>query len=433
MKFTWFNLMPWPYLADDFREKNRSIWVDIPNKLFDPERGHFVYNRYMDQLEYAETLGYDALGVNEHHQNGYGLMPSPNIIAAGLARRTSKAALCVMGNSIALCNPPIRVAEEFAMLDVISGGRLIAGFPVGTSMDDNFCYGAVPATLREKYYEAHDLIVKAWKEMEIFSFNGKYTQLRYVNLWPRPVQQPHPPIWIPGGGSVETYDFCANHDYQYSFLSYFGYIAGKKVADGYWEVMAKQGKELNPYSMGFAQVVIVANSDEEAERLYAPHVDYFFNRCLHVYNGFADAPGYRTVKTIKAGMLGQVGKQADLRREGLTWKDFLDQGFIIAGSPKTVRERLREAMKSLNCGHLMMLMQIGSMPPDLVKASTELFAKEVMPYMRDLWSDWEDRWSPKRLPQNEIQTPAPVHFDNRGANGATRAGVAIQAEARSAK
>jgi alkanesulfonate monooxygenase SsuD/methylene tetrahydromethanopterin reductase-like flavin-dependent oxidoreductase (luciferase family) len=177
----------------------------------------------------------------------------------------------------------------------------------------------------------------------------------------------------------------------------------------------------------------VANSDEEAERLYAPHVDYFFNRCLHVYNGFADAPGYRTVKTIKAGILGQVGKQADLRREGLTWKDFLDQGFIIAGSPKTVRERLREAMKSLNCGHLMMLMQIGSMPPDLVKASTELFAKEVMPYMRDLWSDWEDRWSPQRLPQNEIQTPAPVDFEKRGANGQTRTGVGIQAEVRSAK
>jgi hypothetical protein len=90
-------------------------------------------------------------------------------------------------------------------------------------------------------------------------------------------------------------------------------------------------------------------------------------------------------------------------------------------------------MKSLNCGHLMMLMQIGSMPPELVKASTELFAKEVMPYMRDLWSDWEDRWSPQRLPQNEIQTPAPVHFEKRGANGQTRTGVGIQAEARSAK
>ena len=76
-------------------------------------------------------------------------------------------------------------------------------------MDTNFCYGEIPATLREKYYEAHDLIIKAWKEPEMFAFNGKYTKLRYVNLWPKPIQKPHPPIWIPGGGSVETWDFCA--------------------------------------------------------------------------------------------------------------------------------------------------------------------------------------------------------------------------------
>ncbi|MGH7899623.1 MAG: LLM class flavin-dependent oxidoreductase, partial [Candidatus Binatia bacterium] len=111
MKFTWFNLMPWPYLPDDFREKHRSVWVDIPNTLYDPVKGHFLYNTYMDQLEYAEALGYDAIGVNEHHQNGYGLMPSPNLIASALARRTSRAAICVLGNSIALYNPPIRVAE----------------------------------------------------------------------------------------------------------------------------------------------------------------------------------------------------------------------------------------------------------------------------------------------------------------------------------
>ena len=174
--------------------------------------------------------------------------------------------------------------------------------------------------------------------------------------------------------------------------------------------MAKKNKELNPYSLGFAQVVAVSETDEQAEKDYAPHMDYFYNRCLHVYNGFADAPGYRTVKTIKAGMLGQVGEQAAMRREGLKWKDFIDQGYVIAGSPKTVRERLREAMKSLNCGHLMMLMQIGSMPPELVRKSTSLFATEVMPYMRDLWSDFEDKWSPKRMPQADIAMPAAVHF-----------------------
>ena len=169
MKFTWFNLMPWPSLPDNFREEHRSVWVDIPNKLYDPNKGHFVYHEYMDQLEYADSLGYDGIGVNEHHQNGYGLMPSPNIIAAGLARRTSQAALAVIGNSLALYNPPLRVAEEFAMLDLISGGRLLAGFPVGTSMDTNYCYGQIPGLTRDKYAEAHDLVMRAWHEEEPFA------------------------------------------------------------------------------------------------------------------------------------------------------------------------------------------------------------------------------------------------------------------------
>src|SRR6202789_391954 len=133
MKFTWFNLMPWPYLPHDFREKNRSVWADIDSALCDPVKSHEVYNTYLDLMEYAATLGFDGVGVNEHHQNGYGLMPSPNLMAAALTRRTSRAALVVLGNLIALYNPPVRVAEEFAMLDVMSGGRLVAGFPVGTS------------------------------------------------------------------------------------------------------------------------------------------------------------------------------------------------------------------------------------------------------------------------------------------------------------
>ena len=226
MKFTWFNLMPWPYLPDDFREKHRSVWVDIPSTLYDPRKGHEVYHTYLDQLEYAESLGFDGIGCNEHHQNGYGLMPSPNLIAAALARRTSRAALCVIGNSIVGYNPPIRVAEEFAMLDVISGGRLIAGFPVGTPMDTNFCYGQIPALTRDKYREAHEMIMKAWASDEPFAFDGKYNQLRWVNCWPKPIQKPHPPIYIPGGGSIETWDFCLDYDYNYSYLSFFGYLRG---------------------------------------------------------------------------------------------------------------------------------------------------------------------------------------------------------------
>ena len=158
MKILWFHLMPYTELPDDFREKHPSVWVDIHSSLFDPRRAHHMYNDFMDELEFAAECGFDAICVNEHHSNGYGLMPSPNLVASSLARRTSDAALCVLGNSLALYNPPTRVAEEFAMIDVISGGRLIAGFPVGSPMDTCFAYGQNPSLLRERYHEAHDLV-----------------------------------------------------------------------------------------------------------------------------------------------------------------------------------------------------------------------------------------------------------------------------------
>ena len=386
--------MPWPDLPDDFRENNRSVWVDIDSKLFDPERANAVYHQYMDQLELADSLGYDAIGVNEHHQNGYGIMPSPNLIAAGLARRTSKAAIAVIGNSIALYNPPIRVAEEFAMLDCISGGRLIAGFPVGTSMDTNYCYGQIPALTRDKYNEAHELIMRAWAEPEPFAFDGKYNQLRHVNCWPKPIQKPHPPVYIPGGGSIETWDFCLDNDYNYSYLSFNGYLAGKMLLDGYWNRVAERGKDNSPYRASFAQTICVANSDAEAEELYAEHVLYFYNRCLHVFPGFADAPGYRTVKTIKAGALSQLRRSNQTMLSSLTWKDLVDGGFIIAGGPDTVRERMEDMIKGLRIGTVFCLMHVGNMPDWKTRLSTQLFAEKVMPQLRNMWPEWEhdDRW-----------------------------------------
>src|SRR5919201_1855332 len=168
MKVSWFHLMPYRFLPDDFQEKYRSVWVDVPSALYEPEKGHFLYHEFLDELEHAEHVGFDGLCVNEHHNNAYGLMPSPNLMAATLTRRTSRAAIVVLGNSLAAYNPPLRVAEEFAMLDVMSGGRLVAGFPVGTSMDMNFAYGINPSTLRDRYYEAHDLVMAAWTRAEVF-------------------------------------------------------------------------------------------------------------------------------------------------------------------------------------------------------------------------------------------------------------------------
>ena len=389
MKFTWFNLMPWPDLPDDFREKNRSVWVDIPSRYFDPERAHTVYNDHLDCLEYAAQVGFDGIGVNEHHQNAYGLMPSPNLIAAALARRTQDTALVVLGNSIALYNPPTRVAEEFAMLDCISGGRLVAGFPVGTSMDTNYCYGTIPGLTREKYAEAHELIMRAWREPEPFAFNGRYTKLRYVNVWPRPIQKPHPPIHIPGGGSIETYDFCIDNTYSYSYLSFGGYLRGKALMDGYWKRVAERNApDTSPYRAGFAQFICVADTDADAERLYAKHAHYFYNRCLHVFPGFADAPGYRTIKTMQKGILNQYAPTKIF--EEVPWGELIESGRVIAGSPETVRQRMEDLIKGLRVGNVFCLMQMGDMPKDQVQHSTRLFAETGHAQVANIFPEYAD-------------------------------------------
>jgi hypothetical protein len=145
MKFYFFHLMPWPHLPADFSDKSKhpSAWVTLSNRFYDPEKGHLLYNRYLDELEYAEKLGFDGVCVNEHHQNAYGTMPAPNIVAATLVRRTNRMKIAIVGNGLPLRDHPLRVAEEVAMLDVISGGRIISRFVRGIG-DEYYSMGINP-------------------------------------------------------------------------------------------------------------------------------------------------------------------------------------------------------------------------------------------------------------------------------------------------
>jgi alkanesulfonate monooxygenase SsuD/methylene tetrahydromethanopterin reductase-like flavin-dependent oxidoreductase (luciferase family) len=408
MKLCWFHLMPYTDLPDDFKERHPSVWVDIDSRLFDPVKGHRMYNEFLDELEFAADVGFDGICVNEHHSNGYGLMPSPNLMAAALARRTTEAALVVMGNSLALYNPPLRVAEEFAMLDCLSGGRLVAGFPVGTPMDTCFAYGQNPGQLRERYHEAHDLILRAWTEPGPFTFHRRYNQLRYVNPWPRPIQQPHPPIWIPGGGSVETWRWCAERDYVYSYLSYFGYKLGEATMRGFWNEMDRLGKDRNPYRAGFLQFVGVAASRAEAMDLYREPAEYFYNRCLHVNPRFTNPPGYMSEASLRARMQSMVALAGARAAGGAPQKieDFVDAGYLIVGSPDEVAEQLRRVALELNVGQLMLLLQFGNMSRELALYNTELFARRVSPQLRGLFDDrWENRWWPRPIAAAERVRP----------------------------
>lgn len=409
MKLMWFHLAPYTQLPSDFPQNNESVWVNIDRRLFDPVAAHGMYNDFLDEMEYAAEVGFDAVCVNEHHANGYGLMPSPNIMAAALARRIHEAVICVMGTSLALYNPPLRVAEEYAMLDLITGGRMIAGFPVGSPMDTCYAYSQNPATLRQRFREAHDLIIKSWTADEPFDWNGRFYKMRDVNVWQRPLQAPHPPIWIPGGTSVETWTWAARQDYVYSWLSYFGHKLARHAMDAFWQTMDELGKDRNPFRASFLQFVGVAESREEAIKLYREPAEYFYGTCLHVAPRFAAAPGYMEEATIRARMQSQVvtaaGKSARdnmsaaKQGSGITIEEIVDKGYIIVGSPDEVAEQLKDVAQTLNIGHMMFLCQFGNMGKDLANYNTGLFAREVAPQLRGLFEDqWENRWWPQPIP-----------------------------------
>ncbi|PZC47130.1 MAG: Flavin-dependent oxidoreductase, luciferase family [Chloroflexi bacterium] len=400
MKVSMFHLMPHRELPQDFEKRYDSVWVTPPwAELADPVRVGQYYNWTLDELEFGAQMGFDGICVNEHHQNAYGFMPSPNIMASALARNTKDTAIVVMGSTLPT-NPPQRIAEEYAMLDGISGGRLVAGMPLGSSCDVNWCYGITPIEQRERFREAHDLIIEAWTRKDVFAFNGKYNQLRYVNTWPKPIQQPHPPIWVPGTGSKSTVDWVAERDYCYCFLSYFGSKFAKKNVDKYWERLDELGKDANPYRLGFLQLVLVAETDAKAEEQYFEHVKYFYEKSLHTPLHFFMAPGHIDHSSlVKATRAGGYGIPADLAAQRKDWKfqDYIDNRFIVAGSPESVKQQLEDVIKDLNCGNLMALMHLGSMPHELTKKNIQIFGEEVLPKIRNIWDDqgWENHWWPQ--------------------------------------
>ena len=213
MQFFNFHLMPYAHVDLDAIAKNGSAWVTFSNSHYDPEKGAELYHDYLDQMEFADQLGFDGVCLNEHHQTAYGMMPTPGVLAGALARSVKRAKIAILGRALPLLNNPLMVAEEYAILDNLTRGRLIAGFVRGIGAEYH-AMGINPAYSQERFAEAHDLIVRAWTEPGPFSYVGKHYQFKYVNPWPRPVQA-ELPIWIPGSGSVATWSVVNDLDYCY--------------------------------------------------------------------------------------------------------------------------------------------------------------------------------------------------------------------------
>jgi alkanesulfonate monooxygenase SsuD/methylene tetrahydromethanopterin reductase-like flavin-dependent oxidoreductase (luciferase family) len=201
-------------------------------------------------------------------------------------------------------------------------------------------------------------------------------------------------------------------DYVYAYLSYFGFKDGRATMQGFWEEMKRLGKDLNPYRAGFLQFVGVAENRAKAMELYREPAEYFYGRCLRVDPKWAMPPGYITEATQRAGIQGQIGRAASLQarqaaRATTQMEDIVERGYVIIGSPDEVVEQLTEVATDLNVGHLMMLLQFGSMGKELAKYNTKLFAEQVLPKLRGLFSEWEDKWWPAPMADSERAAPAP--------------------------
>src|SRR3954469_10489472 len=372
LRFFSFHLMPYSNLPADY---DGPAWVTVPNQFYDPRLGHELYNRYLDELIYAEEVGFDGVCVNEHHQNAYGNMPSPNLIASILARQTKRVRIAVVGNALPLYDPPTRVAEEFAMIDCISGGGLIGGLAVG-GPPEYYSFSINPAHARERFAEAHDLIMRAWTEPGPFEFIGKHYRIRYVNTWPRPMQQPHPEVWIPGAGSLETMEFVAKHRYAYMGIPYFHIDVFERQFRMFREACEREGYEADPMQSGWLEPISIAETHEEARREYEDHFWFYVRQLLPGIN--PAIPGYTSVRSMEHMFKGMGTFAVSLK----SWEDVTSGVYAVVGSPDTVFEKLCENLRRLGTGNLLGLFQLGTLPAHLTKKNLELFASEVMPRLK---------------------------------------------------
>ncbi len=387
MKIFLFHLMPYACLDPDYDRTFNTCWVTFPNSNFDPAKGTELYNRYLDEIEYAEVLGFDGVCVNEHHQNAYGLMPSPVVMAAALARQTNRVKIAILGNAFGIRDHPMTLAEEHAMIDCITGGRLISGMVRGLGCE-YYSLGSNPAFSHERFHEAHDLVIRAWTEAGPFAFEGRHYHFEYVNTWPRPFQQPHPPIWVPSQGSRETIEWASHPDRRYTYLqTYSPFRNVERFHNSYRQSAHDYGYEATSEQLGWAAPIYVGETDEQAIDEARPHVERFFNKLLKYTPEMLLPPGYMSVESHK-----RVLQTKSSLVSAHTIESLLERDVIIVGSPDTVRKKIDQCHARVGLGYLLGMFQIASMPTSLTLRSMERFASEVMPAAMEL--EGTGTWEP---------------------------------------
>lgn len=385
--YEFYVLLDGAYPQVPFAGKRKSNFVDLPNAYCDPV---LAQRALEDQLELSiesERLGFDGAVVSEQHNGPIGTLGNPMLAGAFIAARTQRLRIGVIGPIMNAYATPLRLAEEIAALDIMSRGRLLLGLPMGHGMQYHSLGVMNPATARARFREGHELLMKALTEPGPFEWCGDFFHVPYVNLWPKPLQTPHPPIIVPGGGSVETLQLVAKH--RYSYLAVLSpRPALVKTMQRLRDLCNEEGYEPDPTQLTINVAVHVAETDKQARLESEAHhlwqYQNFFRSPMH--DNFP--PGYVSSQSLR-GML-QGGYRSKPLSE-LSFDELVENGWVIAGSPETVAARLEEHAEEIGAGRLVLAFNAGSMSRWSTMKSMTLFAEEVIPRMRKggtpVWKD----------------------------------------------
>jgi alkanesulfonate monooxygenase SsuD/methylene tetrahydromethanopterin reductase-like flavin-dependent oxidoreductase (luciferase family) len=364
----------------------QTMDLRVSNNVYDPEVGALLYNRYLDEKIYLEEVGFDGLMLNEHHSTPFCMQGVTNVGLSIMARETKRVKIIVLGNVLPLWDDPLWLAEHLAMVDMISGGRVVTGWVRGGGRE-SVSHSAPPTYNRERFEEAHDFIVKTWTTPGPFRWEGKHYQYRYVNPWAMPLQKPHPQMWIPTTVSVETVRWAALHRYPVVMLS-TALGPTKQSAELYHQVAKEAGYEAGTQHTGYLWKVHVDETEELADTTGRKYLSGVSNPFVAGNEGIVNQallqlPGHtsRTSQRLAAAALGPLGRGGALRR---SYEDQIADYTIVSGTPKAALPRIRHVLETLRPGSVFFWDGDGAMTHDDQMRSARLMGQEVIPALREM-------------------------------------------------
>lgn len=379
-----FDLLPYGEHLDHLKVDG-ELPHPLEKKHFKPEVAVQTYAEHLEAWEEMDKLGYDGVGFNEHHTSPYGLMNSPNLMAAAAAQCTKNLKLLIYGNLLPL-HSPMRLAEELAMIDCLSNGRLISGFARGIPRE-YVVHNVAMIESRERFEESYEIVLKAWTE-EAFSYDGKYWSYKNVALWPRPVQQPHPPVWIPITGSKESIEWAGRNNIP---ITPGGGHPGMRedIIRYYAKCLAQNGHEFTPDHLNVPLSVYVADSKAQAVKEMGPY-HLYFNRTLFSHGNVTETSKQRQVGYVTAESSDFVrpeNRQAAARsREdfrNLTMEDVERQAEGWPwGTPVEVVERIIQVADHAGAGTVQISLNRGALPHEMFMEQIRRVAADVLPRLQ---------------------------------------------------